>query len=165
MNKKLMTVLAAAMLPIAATCSVAHADINTDLGLTHISGTLFSSTLTTADAFATALLTYVETPGNFANVVSTFGTTDDAIIHGAPGLWGVSLTALPAGPFQGDINLSSVFLKTWSYPAHAGVTEVSSSQYTIAAVPGPIVGAGLPALLALAGVVGLRRRKANSAAV
>ena len=71
------------------------------------------------------------------------------------------------GAFVGDIdvvaNPGGLFSVTTKYVINAAIGTESQGQYTIGitavAVPGPVAGAALPALLGLAGFYFFRRRR------
>jgi hypothetical protein len=172
-----------AVAAMAAGIGSAQAGLVTDLGITGFNsqvtipgigtinaGTTAYSSLGSSINFANALVTAV-TDGYKASAVMTALTLlpgsspAAAVTQGANGGWFVSIAQTSkseidiAGAGLVGWNPTSSFVTPDSYKNSAGQTVYSNQDYkiTYTGVPGPIAGAGLPALLVLAGMAGLAR--------
>jgi hypothetical protein len=177
MKIKVITAIAATLMAAGASLGTARADqtsFDSALGLS--SSGFYFSTLTTAADFAGALAGYIQgsSSGGFFDAYTAFGTQGDTVI-GSPSGWLVTLilTATPnTNGLSGSVDIDLPYHTTWSYqgtPYQNAVspdsnasynTEFTVSGYTTP-VPGPIAGAGFPALLMLAGLMAWRRKSAE----
>jgi hypothetical protein len=138
----------------------------------------YFSTLGSAIDFAGALAAYIQGStigGGFLDVWTEFGTAAQTVFKSDFG-WSVSLSLLNVSSDHktGTVDIGSGNLLGWPYglASYAPAVTPENSNPNInteflitgftAPVPGPIAGAGLPALLGLAGFLAWRRKSAGS---